>query len=411
MKHIALFLLLFLPGFADAYTHAPDVSGWTMTLDGGSGPKTATGTTVTAMCTAWAAMSGLHAFYDLHANGLSCRFRRLSDNFVGAYFGGSATLVCHDGDTLVGGVCNHPDPPGDPCPPGQVTGPGGICTSDPDPDETPCRSVAGYINGVEVCLDDKNECEEQGGTYGIIMDEAACLLDEEDPEKECAAETFVFGNDFGGYVCVHPDDENPEDDTPDPDDIDGDGVPNDVDTDDDGDGIADTSDDDADGDGRPDTDSDGDGTKDYMDDDDDGDGVSDGNDKDHGAGQCDPTAFNYAQCTGQLSSVSETLATDIMNKANLSANTALEGISSAAKTAIGNGNAGITEPTGLVASLTGFAGFTDRACSDLTTTIHGMPFSITCEGTQRIRDMLTWVFAFFALFYIVNLALGTPGKE
>lgn len=417
MKFLILFFLIFLPGFADAdYTHPVDVGIYSMSW---SGSPVAKGQNPTAVCTQHAANytahTGIpHVFNAVQGSGTTwaCQWKRVSNNQLSVFINMPYTLNgCHDGDTLISGpLCLHPEE-GDPCPIGQVTGPGGICTSDPNPDETPCRNVAGYVNGVEVCLDDKNECEQQGGTYGIIMDEAGCLLDDEDPEKECAAEMFVFGNDYGGYVCVHPDDKNPDDDTPDPNDADGDGVPNDEDPDDDNDGIPDEEDPDANGDGRTDDDSDEDGIRDYEDDDDDNDGVSDSDDKDNGAGQCDPTAFNYAQCTGQLSSISDTAGIDIRNAANLSVNTAVEGVTSATKAAIGNGNAGITEPTGLVASLTGFSGFADRACVDLSTTVHGVPFSITCDGTQPIRNMLTWVFGFLALFYIVHLAFGAPGKE
>lgn len=281
------------------------------------------------------------------------------------------------------GLCEDP-PPVDECPPGQVSGPFGICTADPQPNERPCRNVLGYVNGVEVCQDKKDECEAQGGSYGIIMDDEGCLIGEEDPEKECVSETFIFGNEFGGYVCVHPDPKppTPPGETPPPSCPSGYIAVG-------GSCIID----------EPDKEGD-----------DDEDGVPNGNEPDRGAGQCDPTSVAYAECVGQMTQVSGNEGEGIRNNANRAGSSALDGVVGAAKSAIGNGDAGFSEPTSLVEDLTGFAGFSPGSCSDLAVDVFGHAMAIECVETQRWRDVASWVVAFLTLLYIVNLALLRPAS-
>lgn len=286
----------------------------------------------------------------------------------------------------------YPDPTIDPCPPGQISGPGGICTTDPDPDETPCKNILGYVNGVEVCQDQKDECEAQGGSYGIIMDEEGCLVGEEDPDKECASEMYIFGNEYGGYVCVHPDETNPNDDTPDP------GVECPAGYTLSGNSCVTTNTD-------PGGDDDDDGVPNSDDDDRDGDGVDNARDPDRGVGQCDPTSVAYAECVGQMTQVSNTAAADIRSAVNRGGASALDGVVSGVKSAIGSGNAGMGQPTDVVEELTGFSGFNPGSCSDIAFEVFAHPMAIECGETQRLRDVLSWVFAFLTLVYIVNLAL------
>lgn len=309
------------------------------------------------------------------------------------------------------GFCEEPEPEPepDPCDIGYATGPFGQCIQIDPPKQ--CRDVLGYVNGQQICNDDKNDCEATGGTYGVVGDTAVCIADEDDP-PECENETFVFGNDYGAYVCTHADDKNPDDDTPPPKcpgDNDCDGIPDVDDPDDDNDGIPDIDDPDRNGDGIPDKDTDGDGIPDHEDDDDDGDGIPDVEDGDHGAGECDPTSTGYSACIGDQTEVSNTAADDIRNNATRTGMGAIDDFVKGAKGALSNGD-GVAAPTGIVSQLTGWLGFSPGSCSDLSIDVYGHAFTIQCAKTQRLRDMLNWVFAAYAMIFIFQTALQRPAS-
>ena len=183
---------------------------------------------------------------------------------------------------------------------------GGItCVSLDDDDDEECEDVVGYMNGAEICNDDKNDCEESGGSYGCAGagSNTTCGCFPPDDLPTCDGDQVIIITE-SGYVCSSPDPGSP----PDPDDPDNDDIPNSEDDDDDNDGIPDEADDDANGDGVPDEDTDGDGVPNYVDTDIDGDGIPNNLDPDAdgdgvnedktGTGPCDPTQKNYWECIG-----------------------------------------------------------------------------------------------------------------
>lgn len=403
MKHFLLFAVIFLSGFGAASARA---DGENTTLGScnhifynGAGldnQQTSMGACFADLVAVRAAATGTPL--GLYDGGPSLRSHATNTVYAWRYsVGGHYTEWTTPGKTFT--PCQagylfdaltttcYPDPTIDPCPPGQISGPGGICTTDPDPQETPCKNVLGYVNGVEVCKDKQDECEAQGGAYGIIMDEEGCLIGEEDPEKECASETYIFGNEYGGYVCVHPDPQPPK--PP--------GEPPEVPSCPEGYYAAGNSCilDEPDREG-----------------DDDDDGVPNGNEPGRGAGQCDPTSVAYAECIGQMTQVSDVTGEGIRNAANRTGAAAADGIVGAAKAALGNGDSGFVEPTGIVESVTGLGVFSPGSCTDLTAALPmDQTMTIPCSETQRLRDLLFVLFPILTLFYIVQVALmKTPDR-
>ena len=86
------------------------------------------------------------------------------------------------------------------------------CVTSIDPDLDTCANPQGYINDVEICGDDKNQCEAAGGDFGYLNSQPVCVQ----PEIETAGEycpsgyvvTYNAGLDgaAGSYNCELPDD-------------------------------------------------------------------------------------------------------------------------------------------------------------------------------------------------------------
>ena len=123
-------------------------------------------------------------------------------------------------------------------------------------DPAECENIIGYFNGQQVCGDDTDTCEAEGGTFGLVDDVETCIPEEyADDLPTCDSEGVVILVD-GGFSCETP---TPKDDSENPDvpetqpetptDTDGDGTPNNNDSDIDGDGINNSIDPDIDGDG------------------------------------------------------------------------------------------------------------------------------------------------------------------
>jgi len=150
--------------------------------------------------------------------------------------------------------------------------PTSFCTPRYSEDDDACEDVIGYFNDIQLCNDDKNDCEAIGGTYGAFgidgdIETAICLPDDyadQLPTCDISSVQILTVNstdDVGGFGCSSSlgDIEDPVEgdttsNTPEESDIDGDGIPDRNDADMDGDGIVNGSDPDADGDGIPDVD-------------------------------------------------------------------------------------------------------------------------------------------------------------
>jgi hypothetical protein len=150
--------------------------------------------------------------------------------------------------------------------------PSSFCTPRYSEDDQECQDVLGYFNGIQLCNDDKNECEATGGTYGAFgidgdIETAICLpADYADELPTCDISsvqilTVNSTDDVGGFGCSStlgeiedPVEGDITSEEPEESDIDGDGIPDRNDADMDGDGILNGSDPDADGDGIADVD-------------------------------------------------------------------------------------------------------------------------------------------------------------
>lgn len=131
-----------------------------------------------------------------------------------------------------------------------------FCTpnfDEPEDDPT-CDSPVATFNGQTICNDNREECENAGGSHGFVDNQMVCIPDVYEPElPECnaASDPQLSNQSFG---CVAPTSPAPEQEGNDgeviaPTDTDGDGIPDSEDSDIDGDGIPNGSDSDADGDG------------------------------------------------------------------------------------------------------------------------------------------------------------------
>lgn len=381
LKKILLLLALIIPGFVpgvapEAKAQYDEPAGTTYTCRRRAGTtgafSTLAGQTTFAACKAHLVPSPLEGW-----SGTQWTFAPAS----GWYFQSITPSVapadtdyCAEGyelDSLTGGCVGEP-PPENPCDIGFVPGPFGECVPVEPPDS--CEVVLGYVNGQEICQDDRNACEATGGYYGTINDQAVCIPPEDEPQT-CAPGTFLFldtsEGDFG-FACVRPDESPPGDDTPDPNDPDDDGQTNDVDDDDDGDGTNDVDD----------------GFSEVA----------------AGAGQCDPTAQDYAACLNQVETVSATEAQTITTKLNNAGDSQLAKIGAAATQAIGTGDAGIDGPSDLESAITGVSVFQGFGCVDTTWSIMGSPLTISCVRTEPFRDILGYLFALLTLVSVFNIA-------
>ena len=138
---------------------------------------------------------GLSQVYYSSKNRIACNWGNGSFNECYSTCSGEG---CDAGETLatLTGQCV-----GSPCPDGW-TETGGICLPHEQPD--PCENIVGYINGVPVCDDLRDECEASGGQLGQMNGESICVPEDESPPL-CDGDG-VIGLVEGGYVCESPTD-------------------------------------------------------------------------------------------------------------------------------------------------------------------------------------------------------------
>lgn len=318
------------------------------------------------------------------------------------------------------------------------------------------------IAGVQSCLHDDDELDPPDclGGINIWSNESGgfvCSPKYEgpyDPEVQNPVGQWNGPNGGGGGGPDTDGDGIPNRYDPD---IDGDGIHNAVDSDVDGDGIPNAGDPDIDDDGIPnqldgdmdgdlvsngaDNDIDGDGISNDIDTDDDGDGIPDGDDITpqgpntsqgtlddpyvQGGGNCDPTSAPV--CTGgdalQCATIFQTWKTrcaveegfdlteeipnaDLNKIENDNYNNAaglIDAFGVSLSDAIGDGNAGISGPSGLSADIQ--SGILDTGtCSNMSFNWKGNTVAITCADTADLRAILAWVVSLYTLFAVFNLA-------
>lgn len=214
------------------------------------------------------------------------------------------------------------------------------CVASIDPDLETCENPQGYINGIEICGDNQNQCQAAGGDFGYLNGEPICVQ----PEIETAGDycpsgyvvTYNAGLDgnAGSYNCVLPDDLPPN--------------------------ICDATIYDCDGDGNID-DQNENGCTDN--------GIADDpmcpnlqpqfpgqnplQPPVEGAGDCDPTSRNYAECAGFLPELEDARGT----RTDLSTGASMDSVAGNVYTRLEN--APIVQ---MIGNVSGVFSFSNAAC-------------------------------------------------
>jgi hypothetical protein len=132
-----------------------------------------------------------------------------------------------------------------------------------------------------------------------------------------------------------------------------------------------------------------------------------------GAGQCDPTSKNYAECIGMGSGSTEELtggeAAAIKATGDAQAETDLTAYETAVVDSIGDGISPVVGDGDLLDTVKGL--FAINACQDLTFTFKGEQWGITCASAEPIRTALGWIIAVLTLIYIANMAMQPVGSK
>lgn len=131
-----------------------------------------------------------------------------------------------------------------------------------------------------------------------------------------------------------------------------------------------------------------------------------------GAGDCDPTSQNYAECIGMPSGgtgtedIDNNLDQSLINGVDSSGSNILDAMESEVLAGLGDGDAAIPGATGLGNMLTG--GVFATTCTDFTYSIFGNNLTLSCAKLSPLRTVLAWVIALWTLFYIFSLANRKP---
>ena len=262
-----------------------------------------------------------------------------------------------------------------------------------------CQNVLGIINDVLLCGDDAAQCVAAGGTYGFAGvgdDSYPVCLDNSYVEPVCASGAYIV-YDGSTASCQHPDTVSDSICDATKYDCDADGVIDDQNSNGTTDnGIADAG-----------TATSGEGT-----------GVNVGYDAfdipTAGAGQCDPTSTNYADCIGQGSAGTEELtggeAAAITATGDAQSNSDLTDYETAIIDGLGDGSVSpVQGDSGLLDTVKGL--FAINACQDLTFAFKGEQWGITCSAAEPIRTALGWILAVLTLIYIANMAMQPVGSK
>jgi hypothetical protein len=248
------------------------------------------------------------------------------------------------------------------------------CVSSIDPDAESCQNPQGYINNIELCGDDKNQCEAAGGDFGYLNGEPMCLPIEIPPAgDECPSGYVVaFTPDAiegipGTFQCVLPENIPPT--------------------------ICDASRYDCDGDGNVDDQNNNglidNGTSDsqtgYQGDDGAGGenvGYDDLNPAVEGAGDCDPTSKNYAECAGFVDGAEDTRG----EREDLSSGDSMETVAGNVYTRLEN-----VPIVLMISNVTEAFSFSNGACPTPSFNAFGTSFSIDfhCQLYLDIASILS----------------------
>lgn len=129
--------------------------------------------------------------------------------------------------------------------------------------------------------------------------------------------------------------------------------------------------------------------------------INDFKNQEKGAGQCDPKKSDYAKCIGQSQDAPDADGSAIRGNAKTQGDGFLENAKSSLTDAIAN-RADAQSPDGIVGTVLSYLPQVD-SCSDYSTSIKGVAFSVRCDQTQMVRDWGAWVFAVATILFCFHI--------
>ena len=291
----------------------------------------------------------------------------------------------------------------------------GFCVEEPEPEcgvddgkspaQCDCESNgASWVTGLEICgvnpdennPNERDGCEANGGTFGLFNNETVCLpADFGVPTCSSAGNVASYSDSNGGDGWACESDTSGNSDQPD---TDNDGIPDIADSDIDNDGIPNASDDDVNGDGVLNT--------------------------------SDPSyqgeSFDNSLTESKLDLIHDTLKnlkTDLTEQVpdSKSDNITNDALSTGQSELDSLFDSALSDDSNLAVTIQESeitlgdeinSIFPDFACVSYNQPVfQGYGFNITCDSTNRLRDLLSWVFYMFTAWYLFSLITTPVNKD
>lgn len=126
-------------------------------------------------------------------------------------------------------------------------------------------------------------------------------------------------------------------------------------------------------------------------------------DSEHGAGTCDPHAANYSECVGQTETAPDNDGSTANNSAISLGNASIDSAADGVVAGIENSAAqAAPSSSGVVSTLLSYMPQSE-SCSDWSTTMHGVNFSIHCTETDTFREWAAWVLSIMTMYAIFQI--------
>jgi hypothetical protein len=120
-------------------------------------------------------------------------------------------------------------------------------------------------------------------------------------------------------------------------------------------------------------------------------------------GQCDPTAKNYQECVGLLTSVTDTKQQELVDGLKTETNTALTTSTDAVNTSINGTSTGLGTNTTSIRNLANSVLYSSSTCSPMSIQIGPLTKTLTCEKFTFFKSLLGWFLYAFTMFYLIHL--------
>jgi len=120
-------------------------------------------------------------------------------------------------------------------------------------------------------------------------------------------------------------------------------------------------------------------------------------------GQCDPTAKNYQECVGLLTSATDTKSDELKNALKTEGDTVLTTAYDSVKTSVQGTSNGLSVTTSGINGLINTFIFQPVTCQPMTITIGPITKAITCERFNFLKTAFAWALYAFTCFYLYSL--------